>query len=144
LDTIPAAALDQRQEGSERQREHIGEPRKRAAESELSLKRLCDAIVAGVADLDDPALKDRIEGLKDIHDQAKGEAERAQAMLRDPGRPAVMPQMLSIFARTARQRIRPEGAATAATSFARSPSGSRSPKVRSASSDRSPRCSKRW
>ncbi|ABC22508.1 hypothetical protein F11_08795 [Rhodospirillum rubrum F11] len=30
----------------------------------MRLKRLYDAIEAGVADLDNPALKDRIDGLK--------------------------------------------------------------------------------
>ena len=36
----------------------------------MRLKRLYDAIEAGVADLDDPALKERIAGLKVIRDQA--------------------------------------------------------------------------
>ncbi|MDU6729924.1 MAG: recombinase zinc beta ribbon domain-containing protein, partial [Bradyrhizobium sp.] len=109
LETILAAVLDRRQERSERQREHIAELNKRAAESEARLKRLYDAIEAGVADLDDPALKDRIDGLKAIRDQAKADAERAQAMLQNSGSKAVMPQMLSKFARAARQRIRLEG-----------------------------------
>ena len=37
---------------------------RQATESESRLKRLYDAIEAGVADLDDPALKERIAGLK--------------------------------------------------------------------------------
>ncbi len=109
LETILATVLDRRQERSERQREHIAELNRRAAESEARLKRLYDAIEAGVADLDDPALKDRIDGLKAIRDQAKADAERAQAMLQTSGSKAVTPQMLSKFARTARQRIRLEG-----------------------------------
>ena len=109
LETILATVLDQRQERSERQREHIAELNRRAAESEARLKRLYDAIEAGVADLDDPALKDRIDGLKAIRDQAKADAERAQAMLQNSGSQAVTPQMLSKFARTACQRIRLEG-----------------------------------
>ena len=82
---------------------------RRAAESEARLKRLYDAIEAGVADLNDPALKDRIDGLKAIRDQAKADAERAQAILQNSGSQALTPQMLSKFAHAARQRIRLEG-----------------------------------
>jgi site-specific DNA recombinase len=109
LETILATVLDRRQKRSERQREHIAELNRRAAESEARLKRLYDAIEAGVADLDDPALKDRIDGLKAIRDQAKADAERGQAMLQHSGSQAVTPQMLSKFARAARPRIRLEG-----------------------------------
>jgi site-specific DNA recombinase len=109
LETVLAAALDRREEHAERRREHIAELNKRSAESELRLKRLYDAIEAGVADLDDPALKDRIDGLKAIRDQAKADAERAQAMLQNTGQKAVTPQMLRKFATTARERIRLEG-----------------------------------
>ncbi len=42
-------------------------------------------IEAGVGDLDDPALNDRIVALKGVRDQVKADAERAQAMLRTPG-----------------------------------------------------------
>ncbi len=62
-----------------------------------------------MADINDPALKDRIDGLKAIRDQAKADAERAQAMLQNSGQKAVTPQMLQKFATTARQRIRLEG-----------------------------------
>jgi DNA invertase Pin-like site-specific DNA recombinase len=109
LETVLAAALDRREEHAERRREHIAELNKRAAESELRLKRLYDAIEAGVADLDDPALKDRIDGLKAIRDQAKADADRAQAVLQNSGQKAVTPQMLRKFATTARQRIRLDG-----------------------------------
>ena len=109
LETILGAVLDRREERAERRREHVAELNKRAAESELRLKRLYDAIEVGVADLDDPALKNRIDGLKAIRDQAQADAERAQAMLQNSGQQAVTPQMLSKFARTARQRIRLEG-----------------------------------
>lgn len=54
LGEVLAAVLDRRQERSERRREHIAELNKRAAETELRLKRLYDAIESGVADLDDP------------------------------------------------------------------------------------------
>ena len=109
LETVLAAALDRREEHAERRREHIAELNKRSAESELRLKRLYDAIESGVADLDDPALKDRIDGLKAIRDQAKADADRAQAMLQNSGQKAVTSQMLRKFATTARERIRLDG-----------------------------------
>ena len=62
-----------------------------------------------MANIDDPALKDRIEGLKAIRDQAKADAERAQAMLDNTSSKAITPQMIRSFAKTARQRIRLEG-----------------------------------
>ena len=80
LEEVLASVLDRRQERTERRREHIAELNKRAAETDLRLKRLYDAIETGVADLDDPALKERIAGLKAIRDQAQADAERAQAM----------------------------------------------------------------
>lgn len=62
-----------------------------------------------MADITDPALKDRIEGLKAIRDQARIDAERGQALLEASGAKAVTPQMIKIFAKTARQRLRIEG-----------------------------------
>jgi len=64
---------------------------------------------AGVADLDDPALKERIAGLKTIRNQAQADAARAFAMLETPSQQSITPQMVRRFARTARERIRIDG-----------------------------------
>ena len=89
---VLASVLEPRQERALRRREHIAELNKRAAETELPLKRLYDAIEAGVADLKDPALKERVAGLKAIRDQAQIDAERAAAMLESSGQRAITPQ----------------------------------------------------
>jgi site-specific DNA recombinase len=101
--------LDHRQERAGRRREHIAELNKRAAETELRLKRLYDAIESGVADLDDPALKKRISSLKAVRDQANADAERAQAALSDVAQGTITPDMVRKFAAVARDRIRIEG-----------------------------------
>lgn len=87
-------------------RRHIAELQRRATESDLRLKRLYDAIEAGVADLDDPALKERITDLKVIRDQARADADRAQALLDSPGHNAISPAMIRQFSQIARDRIR--------------------------------------
>lgn len=76
---------------------------------DYAFKRLYDAIQAGVADLYDPALKERIASLKAIRDQAQADAERAAAMLESTGQQAVTPQMVREFASTARDRLRIDG-----------------------------------
>ncbi len=62
-----------------------------------------------MADLDDPALKHRIAGLKATRDQAQPDSARAQAMLEGSGQQAITPQMVRKFARTARERMGIEG-----------------------------------
>jgi site-specific DNA recombinase len=62
-----------------------------------------------VADLGDPALKERIASLKAIRNQAQAESARAAAMLETSGQQAITPQMVQRFARTARERIRIDG-----------------------------------
>jgi hypothetical protein len=76
---------------------------------DLRLKRLYDAIETGVADLGDPGLKERIDGLKAIRDQAQADTMRAQAMLDSAAQQPVTATMLRKFAATARQRMRIEG-----------------------------------
>jgi len=71
--------------------------------------RLYDAIESGVADLDDPDLKDRIASLKAIRDQSRVDADRASAMLESAGQKAITAPMLAKFAQTARQRMRLDG-----------------------------------
>ena len=109
LEEVLASVLDRRQERTERRREHIAELNKRAVEMDLRLKRLYDAIETGVADLDDPALKERIAGLKAIRDQSQADADRAQAMAESAGQQAITPAMVQKFAMTARGRIRIDG-----------------------------------
>ena len=106
LEEILASVLDRRQERGERRREHIAGLNKRAAEADLRLKRLYDAIEAGVANLDDPALKERVASLKAIRDQAQADADRAAAMLQSSAQQSITPQMVQRFARTARKRMR--------------------------------------
>ncbi|MEW5962708.1 MAG: recombinase zinc beta ribbon domain-containing protein, partial [Pseudomonadota bacterium] len=106
LETILASVLDRRQERTERRREHLAELHRRITETDQRLNRLYDAIEAGVADLDDTALKERIAGLKAIRDQAKADAERAQALLDNDGSQRIGFSMIRTFAHTARERLR--------------------------------------
>ncbi len=143
LEEVLASVLDRRQERAERRREHIAGLHQRAAEADLRLKRLYDAIESGVADLDDPALKDRIAGLKAIRDQAQAEAERTAAALEST---ANKPSRRRWCGSSPRRRASGYGlpaAATAATTSAHSPSASRSRMARSASSDRRAICFRR-
>lgn len=109
LEELLETILGRREEQSERRRVHIAELNRRAAESELRLKRLYDAIEAGVADLDDPALKERIAGLKVIRDQSRVDADRAQAMLESTGERVITPEMVGRLSQAARERMRLDG-----------------------------------
>src|SRR3546814_2342119 len=64
----------------------------------VAMERLYDAIESGVADLNDPALKDRIDGLKATRDQARADAECASALLVSSAQQAITPTMLRKFA----------------------------------------------
>ena len=109
LEEVLASVLDRRQDRTDRRRAQLVELNQRAAETELRLKRLYDAIESGIADLADPALKDRIAGLKAIRDQARADAERAQATLESSANQSITPDMVRKFASTARERIRIAG-----------------------------------
>src|SRR3546814_3968714 len=82
----------------------------------VAMERLYDAIESGVADLNDPALKDRIDGLKATRDQARADAECASALLVSSAQQAITPTMLRKFASTARRRLRLEGGSEEHTS----------------------------
>ncbi len=109
LEEVLASVLDRRQDRTERRREQLAELNQRATETDLRLKRLYDAIESGIADLAEPALKDRIAGLKAIRDQARTDAERAQATLESSGNQSITPDMMRKFASTARERMRVAG-----------------------------------
>jgi len=105
LERLLSHVLNRRTDRAERRRSHIADLRKRAAEADAKLKRLYDAIENGVADLSDPMLKDRVAELKATRDQARLDAERAEDAI-ERGGPAITPQALKTFARTARKRMR--------------------------------------
>jgi site-specific DNA recombinase len=107
LEQILSSVLDRREERAERRTAHIAELRKRASEADAKLKRLYDAIENGIADLADPMLKERIEELKAIRDQARADAERAEDAIERLG-PSITLQALKTFARQARKRMRTE------------------------------------
>jgi site-specific DNA recombinase len=109
LEEVLASVLDRRQERTKRRREHITELNKRATEADLRLKRLYDAIEIGVADLNEPGLKERITGLQAIRDQAQTDTVRAQAMLDSAAQQPVTTKVLRKFAAMARKRLRIEG-----------------------------------
>ena len=109
LEEVLGALLDRREECASRRRAVAAELAKRAAEADARLKRLYAAIERGLADLDDPALKDRIAELKATRDQARLDAERAAATLETNGQ-AITLDHLRRFAEIARRRMRtPQG-----------------------------------
>lgn len=57
---------------------------------------------SSVADLDHPAFKERVAGLKVIRDQARADADRAQALLDSPGHSAIASRTIQV--RAARTR----------------------------------------
>jgi hypothetical protein len=105
LRDLLAIHLDRREERDERRRAHAAELVNRAAAAEARLKRLYDAIESGVADLDDPSLRTRIEELKATRDQARIDAERARAAIESAGQP-ITPDQIARFAAVARRRMR--------------------------------------
>ncbi|GAB0115398.1 hypothetical protein [Acidisoma sp. C75] len=108
LEEILAAVVDRRQERAERRRTHIAELNKRAAEADARLRRLYDAIESGVADLGDPALKERVVELKATRDQAQADAQRASQAADGTGA-TITPAHVAAFAQKARERIRLPG-----------------------------------
>ncbi|MBW4091622.1 MAG: hypothetical protein HIU82_10995 [Proteobacteria bacterium] len=62
-----------------------------------------------MADLDDPALKERIAGLKSVGDQARADADRAASARESAGQQTSTPAMVQTFAATARERLRITG-----------------------------------
>jgi site-specific DNA recombinase len=108
LENVLTSVLDRRQDRAERRRAHIGELNKRAAEADARLRRLYDAIESGVADLDDPALKERVAELKATRDQARADAQRASQTAEGFG-VVITPAHVAAFAEKARERVRLPG-----------------------------------
>ncbi len=97
--------LERREEWIERRRGHVAELRKRTTEAEAKLKRLYQAIENGIADLSDPALKDRLAELAAIRDQARADADRVTSLVDGVGA-TITPEVLRRFAQAARRKLR--------------------------------------
>ena len=108
LEKILASLLDRRSDRAERRREQLAEINRRVTETEARLNRLYDAIEAGLADLNDENLKERMTSLKAIRDQAKAEAERLQATLDSSGNQTITVDMLDSLSSAARAGLRLE------------------------------------
>ena len=105
LTVLLSEVLDRREDYIARRRTHITELRQRAAEADAKLKRLYEAIENGVADLDDPALKERVAELSAIRDQARADAERAAGAIERAG-PDLTEEKVEAFVAAARKRLR--------------------------------------
>jgi site-specific DNA recombinase len=109
LEILLGNVLDRRDEWIERRRTHVTELRQRAAEAAAKLTRLYSAIEDGLASAGEEGLKDRIAELAVIRDEARADADRAEAAIDKLG-PTITPESLERFAQAARERMRaPDG-----------------------------------
>ncbi|MCC0809517.1 hypothetical protein FPV16_25515 [Methylobacterium sp. W2] len=73
------------------------------AEAEVRLKRLYASIEAGVADLTDGTLKQRLDDLRADRDRARAALERLREQIREPV--TVTPEQVDSFVRVMRSRL---------------------------------------
>ena len=135
LEEILASILDRCEERADRRREHIAELNRRAAETELRLKRIYEAIETGVADLNAPALKESVVALRGAVRSGAGPARKLRPDGGDAG-------PLRKFAISAHTRLWQDGGGAVIGGVICAPSrrASRSAKARSASWDRRENC----
>lgn len=109
LEEILAEVLDRRQEQGARRREQLAELRMRIEDTKIRLKRLYNGVEAGIFDPKEPALAERMAGLRGIHDQALADARRIEAMLENAGDKAITPEAIRKLAASAREKMRLAG-----------------------------------
>jgi hypothetical protein len=102
-----------------------------AHEADAKLKRLYEAIESGAIDTSDPMLKGRVAELTGTPDQARADADRAEAAIDRLG-PTVTRDALRGFAVEARRRLRTPDGSLPPGSPARARAAHRSRKRRSA------------
>ena len=108
IEDVLASLLDRRQESVERRGQHIAELNQRAAEADMRLKRLYEAIEAGSLDPAESALGERIAGLTAIRDQARADAVRTEAMLKSSAHKGLTGAAVRELASEARTGLRLE------------------------------------
>jgi hypothetical protein len=92
----------------ERRSKHIAELNQRAAEADIRLKRLYDAIEAGSLDPAEPAFGERITSLTALRDQARADAARTEATLASASHHPLSGAAVREMASEARGRLRQE------------------------------------
>jgi site-specific DNA recombinase len=107
LEVLLGNVIDKRGEWIDRRRAHVVELRQRATQAAAKLKRLYEAVEDGLASTDDQDLKDRMRELAIIRDDARADADRAEAAIEKLG-PMLTPEILSRFAEATKERLRGE------------------------------------
>jgi len=107
LEVLLGNVLDRRAEWIDRRHAHITELRQRAATAAAKLSRLYPAIEDGVTDTADQDFKDRMKELASMRDEARADADRAEAAIERLG-PSLTPEKLQTFAQAAEARLRAE------------------------------------
>lgn len=105
LEQLMEQLLDRRQEWADQRRAHVTELRKRATEAEARLNRLYEAIENGMLAPSDGSLKDRVDELTRIRDQARIDAERIISSVERVA-PTITADSLHRFATAARRKLR--------------------------------------
>jgi site-specific DNA recombinase len=107
LEVLLGNVLDRRSEWVERRRSHVTELRQRATAASAKLVRLYEALEEGIADTRDQDLKDRMRELATARDEARADADRAEAAIEKLG-PMLTPERLQTFAQATKERLRAE------------------------------------
>ncbi len=105
LEQLMEQLLDRRQEWADQRRVHVTELRKRATEAEAKLNRLYEAVENGMLATSDGSLKDRVDELSRIRDQARIDAERIISSVERVA-PTITADTLHRFAAAARRKLR--------------------------------------
>lgn len=105
LERLMEQLLDRWQEWADQRRAHVTELRKRTTEAESKLNRLYDAIENGMLTPSDGSLKDRVDELTRIRDQARIDAERIISLIERVA-PTIAADSLHRFATVPRRKLR--------------------------------------
>lgn len=105
LEALMEHLLDRRQEWADQRRGHVSELRKKATEAEAKLSRLYEAVENGLLSGSDGSLKERVDELTRIRDQARADADRVIASIERIA-PKITAASLHRFATAARRKLR--------------------------------------
>ena len=105
LEALMEQLLDRREEWADQRRAHVSELRKKATEAEAKLNRLYEAIESGMLSASDGSLKERVDDLTRIRDQARIDADRILSSVERVA-PTITADSLTRFATAARRKLR--------------------------------------